>query len=149
MNADAGLAQIVELERVRERAVGERRRGRAGARELRGQNRARTFGADMAREILDALAPRQRAAEQGDRDGVDDARLGHGDYGRRDIFVAQTGRELCKRPRLASHGPQLLARRLRGELRAAHTQAAARVLPELLGRVQIADGTRHGVEIEA
>src|SRR5438874_12421745 len=37
--------------------------------------------------------------------------------------------------------------RLGGELGAAHAHAAARVLPQLLGRVQMAEGARNGAEI--
>lgn len=44
---------------------------------------------------------------------------------------------------------KLFPGRLRRERRAAYAETAARVLPELLGRVQMADGARHGVEIEA
>src|SRR6266568_2451400 len=38
-------------------------------------------------------------------------------------------------------------RRLGGELRAAQAHAAARILPQLLGRVQTADGARDRAEI--
>src|SRR5207249_4433124 len=38
-------------------------------------------------------------------------------------------------------------RRLGGELRAAHAHAPARVLPQLLARVQMAERARHGTEV--
>ena len=44
-------------------------------------------------------------------------------------------------------GDDSFLRRLGRELRSAHAQAAARVLPELLGRVQAADGAGDGAEI--
>ena len=83
------LAQIVELEGMSEGAVGKRRCRRTGASKLRSQDRARTVAADMARELLHTAAPGQTAAEQGYGNGIDHARLGHGDHGRWDILVAQ------------------------------------------------------------
>src|SRR5262245_16255660 len=38
-------------------------------------------------------------------------------------------------------------RRLGGKRRAAHAHPAARILPQLLSRMQVADGARDGVEI--
>jgi hypothetical protein len=53
--------------------------------------------------IVDDPAPRQRRAEQHDADGVDDAGLGDGDGRRRNVLVAQAGRELRQRLGLTSH----------------------------------------------
>src|SRR5690349_12336080 len=41
----------------------------------------------------------------------------------------------------------LLHRRLRGEARAAYAQAPARVLPQLLARMQVAERARDGAEV--
>jgi hypothetical protein len=49
-----------------------------------------------------------------------------------------------KLPRCAS-----LPRRLCRKRRAAETQSAARVLPQLLGGVEVADGAGDGAEVEA
>src|SRR5262245_59360632 len=40
------------------------------------------------------------------------------------------------------------ARRLGGELGAAHAHAAARVLPQPFGRMQVAEGARHRAEVK-
>src|SRR5436190_15771012 len=40
-------------------------------------------------------------------------------------------------------------RRLGGKLRSADAHAPARILPELLGRMQMADRARHGAEIKS
>src|SRR3954470_24648679 len=42
---------------------------------------------------------------------------------------------------------RLARRRLGGEFRAAHAHAPARILPELLARMQVAERARHGVEV--
>ncbi len=103
MHADARLAQIVELEGVRERAVGKRRSRRADRRKRRAQDRAGAMTADVARKVFDALAPRQAAAEQRHRDRVDQARLGDRDHRRRNILVTQRRRELRQRLGLTRH----------------------------------------------
>src|ERR1700722_3723128 len=74
-------------------------------------------------------------------------------------MARRNGVMVCSRYVACSHchAPQrrsiqyshLFPRRLGGELRPAHAEAAARVLPELFGGVQVADGAGHGVEIEA
>src|ERR1700733_7558123 len=93
MHAGRRLAQIVELEGMREGAVGKGRARRAGAAKARAEHRAGTV-ADMMDIVGADPAPRHRRAEQHDACGIDDAGFGDGDGRRRNVLVAQAGREL-------------------------------------------------------
>jgi hypothetical protein len=90
MSAGAGPGQAVELEGMRERAVGERRR-RCLHRRAAAENVAPAAGAGAFRVIDDDAAPRQRRAADRRRDRVDDAVFCLLHDHRRQIFVAERG----------------------------------------------------------
>ncbi len=90
MRAGPRPGQGVELEGVRQGAVGERRRG-CLHRAAGPQDAARAPRPGALGILDDDPAPRQRAAADGGRHRVDDALFGAGDHIRRKILIAQTG----------------------------------------------------------
>src|SRR5262249_22742564 len=95
--------QIVHLEGVRERAVGQGGGGRVHARAVQPENAAPAAGAVSLREGDDDPAPGQVVAEDDGRDGVRDALLGALDDVAGDIGVAQGGRVFGQLRRLFRH----------------------------------------------
>ena len=92
MRAGIGLRQVVELERVRQRAIRERRRWCVyrhlpGAEDIAAATRTVALGI-----IDDDPAPRQIVAEQDRRDRVGDGVLGALDDRRRKVLVLESGR---------------------------------------------------------
>jgi hypothetical protein len=94
---------IIELKGMGKCAVGQCRGRRADATHRRAQNRARAVTPDVMRKIFDASAPRQTAAEQRDRNGVDNAGLSDRNHRRGNILVTQRRREISKRSCFTSH----------------------------------------------
>jgi hypothetical protein len=90
MGAGTGAGQAVELEGVRERAVGKRRRRRLNGRAA-AENVALAAGPGALCIIDDDAAPRHRRAADRRRDRVDDAVFRPLHDQRRQIFVAKRG----------------------------------------------------------
>ena len=104
MNADAGLAQIVELESVSECAVGERGGRRADPRQTPDLRPCSLpLPSDMARKTLRRFCSTAGAAEQRNRDRIDQAGFGDRNHGRRNVLVTQRRRKFRERLRFASH----------------------------------------------
>ena len=93
MHAGARPGQIVHLEGMRERAVGQRCRRRVHPRRARPKNSAVATSAVLRRKRDDHAAPGQIVAEDDRGDGVGDALLGAFDDVRRDVLVT-TGRRV-------------------------------------------------------
>ena len=92
MHAGARAGEIVEFERMRQRAIGERGHRRGDERAARSEDAALAAARAHALRIADDdLAPRQAVAEHDGRDRVGDGRLGARDDGRRQVLIAQRG----------------------------------------------------------
>ena len=94
VHAGARPGEVVHLEGMRERAVGQRRRRRVHQRAGRTENTAAAAGAVALGIGDDDLAPGQLVAEDDAGDGVGDAMLGALDDVGRDIVIAQRRRVL-------------------------------------------------------
>src|ERR1700726_1058719 len=88
---------------MRKGAIGQSRGWRADAPQRWAQDRAGAVAADVTRKIFDAPAPGQTAAEQRDRDRVDNAGLGDRNHRRGNVLVTQRRRELGERLCFTSH----------------------------------------------
>ena len=92
MHAGTWPGQIVHLEGMRERAVGQRRRRCVHAHSVRSENAAVAASAVLLRKLRDDAAPGQAATEDRRGHRVRDALLGADNDVRRDMLVAATRR---------------------------------------------------------
>ena len=155
MHADAGLAQIVELEGMRERAVGQSGGRRADARAAPGSKSCWRRLPPTWREKSSTLLLQGRlAAEQRHRNGIDEAGLGDRDHRRGNVLVAQRGREFRERLGFTGHSlhvspcPRRRRRRLAAigaafaQLLAQHFLAQLERLAPVLARELLRRGRR-------